>query len=358
MTHFIEAFAERHFEDLGYPIITQRLSDGLTSEVYRIDRKNHIGLESPLAVTILRNPEHWWRIEQEQLIRSLIANDTEVKIPTLIDAGVDSLNNTSFAYIISELIPGLNLDKFLSSRKSQLNDNSSLGGLVHDLGLRLAALHRHSTTVCGYVGKPGGLVESWQRFITQELELYFQKINESDPDLTIGTVSIASLQETLNPLRKIIEPLETTLGVDTCHLGHGDARFANIMADTQQGESWRIAGMIDLEEVTSGDPEIDIAFIENWLHFSPYKADVLNFQHQFESGYRQFKQPSNNYDEKRFIYHALRSLAYLQTVFHMDIQSFIKADPRHVGYVEKHMQVVTSLARGHYLQDLDIRPLI
>lgn len=192
-----------------------------------------------------------------------------------------------------------------------------------------------------------------------ELETESKLIGELPAEKEIGSVKAAGLLQLLPGLHKSIGSLQSSLStVDSPSLSHGDARFANFIAGINEYELWIIKGMIDLDEAMGGDPGIDIAFMENWLHFSPYKEDFYKNSNAFKSGYNKVRPISPQYRERRLIYHALRSIAYTRTVFGFDVQEFLSANPRNQEYVEKHASILRSLAEGNALEDLNVTSLV
>lgn len=358
MTNAAEKLAKRHFGP-GTKLNVHRMAGGISSEIYKVEGFNAEGQTvDPVVLTILRDPDEWWKLEKEGLVRDLIAHDPEVLLPELIDLGFDKVGGKQVAFLISEFISGGDLDAFIERELPQDADRTKLSGLAYDIGSRIAALHRHNAGIYGLVGFAPEQHASWQQYVLSEFQREDNLITQLNPSLQIESVSAYELQQSLGAIQVLVGQFQSTLITPEQQLSHGDARFGNLMANSNDQGDWRVTSMIDLEAMLGGDPEIDITFMENWLHFSSYKKDFFAQKDQYKNGYRNFRTPSTNYDRKRIIYHAIRSLAYLRTVFGFNIVEFVSADSRHVGYVEKHMQIVRSLARGNYLEDLGIKALI
>lgn len=358
MSNLAETLARKHFNhDTTYT--AQRLSGGISSEIYKVEGINTEGQTfSPIALTILRDPEDWWKIEKEKHIRDLVGNDPEVLLPKLIDLGIDRIEGNQIAFLISEFVMGGDLDAFIEKELSHYTGKEKLSGLAHDVGYRIAALHLHNAGVYGLIGLDSQQYSTWQQYILSEFENETKLIASLDPSLQIGSVSVYRLQQNLSPLQALVGRSQSSLLIQEQKISHGDARFGNLMANVNSENEWRVTSLIDLEAMLGGDPELDIAFMENWLHFSSYKEDFFAQRDQYKSGYKKLREPSIEYQQKRLVYHTIRSLAYLRTVFGFNIPEFVNADPRHVGYVEKHMQIVDSLAIGNNMEDLNIRSLI
>lgn len=204
-----------------------------------------------------------------------------------------------------------------------------------------------------------GVYFNWSDYILGEIAKKSQLLAQLPLDKNIGTVKISEIVNILPALSRVLGALQGSLSEQhSPSFGHGDAHFRNFIAGSDQHSRWKIKSMIDTEEALGGDPEIDIASIENWLHFSPYKQDFYRHKSDFVSGYQNVRQVSEHYPNRRLIYHAVRSMSYLQTVFNFDAQEFMSADPRNREYVKKHFEILRSLADGNALEDLGIIPLI
>jgi len=63
------------------------------------------------------------------------------------------------------------------------------------------------------------------------------------------------------------------------------------------------------------------------------------------------------YEERRKVYHVLRSLSYLRTVFGFNADEFSARDTRNEWYVERHLEILTSVLAGKDLSELGIPTL-
>ncbi|MBP9847645.1 MAG: hypothetical protein KBD43_16440, partial [Saprospiraceae bacterium] len=229
-----------------------------------------------------------------------------------------------------------------------------------DLGYRLGKMHRHSGTLFGQLGKSLEILySSWESFILSEAEIEMKLISELNGDLQLGIVNADHIQTLLPQLEMLIGSLQSSLlRVSLPHLTHGDAHFKNIIASQNADQTWKVKSFIDTDEALGGDPEIDIAYIENWLYFSDYKNEFFGCKENFQFGYASECKTNLKYEDRRLIYHCLRSLSYLRTVFGFDTQEFLLANPRNMEYVAKHFDILRSLAEGNALEDLNIPALI
>lgn len=361
MSQLIERVLNRHLKSQGHGLDFCRLQGGISrNETYKVSPTIEGVIPTALAVTIISDPSWWWKIEQEFAIHSATGSDPEVLIPQLFDAGFDDLDGQRFAFIIREFISGSDLDTVLESELIGEFIEKNTRDLATDLGYRLAALHRHRTSVFGLLGRTNENVHSsWGDFILGEIIRKSQLMAKFPLSKHIVSVRVFDILNILPNLHKMIEPLQSSLYEQrSSSLSHGDAHFHNFIAGPNENNSWRIKSMIDMEEALGGDPEIDIAFIENWLHFSSYKQDFYRQKDAFASGYSNIRQVAEHYSSRRLIYHALRSLSYLRTVFGFDTEEFLRMNPKNSEYVRKHFDILRSLANGYALEDLEIHSLV
>lgn len=358
MSKFLERVLNTNFQESDVVQETTRLSGGIDKEIYKVPVLKK-GERKAFAVSIFRNPNDWWKIDQEALLREIIEGDQETGIPGLAAAGFDHLNGQEYAFIIRDFIEGYSLDNLLSQFGQQLTEGN-IGTLAADLGHRLAMLHRHKLSMFGMIGKPPketGL--SWGHYIFGKIDYYFKALFETPPDKRVGKVKVGDVVSTEQKLSERLGILQSSLyNCDVASLAHGDAYFGNFIANLDGNGKWKIMGVIDTEEALGADPEIDIAFIENWLHFTPY-AELFHAQKgDFLSGYKREPPNPDYYLDRRYVYHILRSLSYLKALFTLDTAAIIRSDPKHVQYIEKHFAILKSLAEGYTLEDLNIKSLI
>lgn len=360
MPNLIESMVGRHLPEVPGGYRYKRLSGGISSEIYKIQPHNEGTEQKTLALTLIRDPSLWWKVGQEYALREVIQGDPEVLIPQLYDAGFDEPDGQKVAFILREFIAGNDLDTVLESDIVGETRDQDIKQLASDLGFRIALLHRHKTSMHGLVGRETEHpVDSWENHILNELDYESNKAAQIQPDKQIGTVRAGDIADMLPDLHHFVGSLQSSLCENnTPSLSHGDAHFHNFIAGQKEDDSWRISSMIDTEVAMGGDPEIDIAYMENWLHFSTYKEDFYRQSHSFADAYMQVRAISPHYQSRRFIYHGLRSLAYLRTVFEFDTQEFLRANPRNQVYVKKHFDIMRSLAVGNSLEDVNIKSLV
>jgi fructosamine-3-kinase len=359
MSEFVERVINRSLGKQDISNNYSRLSGGISNETYRVPTLID-GLTTDLAVTIIKDPASWWKIEQEYSFRKALEGDPEVRIPKLYNAGFDNLDDHKFAFIIREFLAGQDLDIVFASRLATSSPEINAMSLATDLGKRLAVLHRHETSVFGLVGREHEVIYSgWGNYVLGEIEEKSRLLAELPSDGQIGSIRVGDIVNLLPDLHRSIGSLEwSLLGQKSSLLSHGDAHFRNFIANSDENSTWHINGMIDTEEALGGDPEIDIAFIENWLHFVPYGQRFYQHKGDFLAGYKGVREISDHYLSRRLIYHALRSLSYLQAVSTFDQDKFMNMDSKNLGYASKHFSILKSLAMGNALEDLKILSLV
>lgn len=360
MTQLVESIITRHLpkDKSGYS--HKRLTGGISSETYRVEPNNPQSIETAIALTIIRDPLLWWKVEQEFVLRDLIAGDTEVPLPQLFDAGFDDIDGIKIAYILREFVQGEELDAVLDRVLRTRTKERDFSSLAADLGYRLGAMHRHGSAVFGQLARSREvLYPNWASFVLSEISNEVRLASQLSADKQLGRVKAADIQALLPALQKLVGSLQSSLfSTISPHLSHGDAHFRNIIARKDASQSWRVKSFIDTEEALGGDPEIDVAYIENWLHFSSYKGEFFRKQADFASQYTQQRAVGERYEDRRLIYHALRSLSFLRTVFELDAKEFLSANPKNSWYVFQHFQILSSLSKGNALEDIKIPPLL
>lgn len=360
MTHLVESVISRHFPKDESNYSHKRLTGGISSETYRVEPNSGQSAEAAIALTIIRDPLLWWKVEQEFALRDLIAGDTEVPLPQLFDAGFDDIDGTKIAYILREFVKGEELDVVLGRALRTRTKEQDFSSLAADLGYRLGTMHRHGVAVFGQLAKSReALYPNWASFVLSELANEVRLTSQLPTDKQLGRIKVSGIHALLPALQKLVGSLQSSLlSTITPHLGHGDAHFKNIIAGKDASQAWRVKSFIDTEEALGGDPEIDVAYIENWLHFSSYKDEFFRKQTDFFSQYTQQRSVGERYKDRRLIYHALRSLSFLRTVFEFDAKEFLSAAPKNSWYVFQHFQILHSLSEGNALEDINIPQLL
>lgn len=360
MSKLVESVIAKHLPSESSGYVHKQLTGGISSEMYKVEPIAPRNADSAIALTIIRDPLLWWKVEQEFVLRHLMAGDVEVLLPRLYDAGFDVIEGAKIAFIIREFVQGTELDTVLEQTMNtpmQERDFTSLSG---DLGYRLGVMHTHGGAVFGQLARSKEVVHpNWANFVLSEIDNEVRLTYQISPDMQLGKIKAYDVQALLPGLQKLVGTLQSSLlAIVSPGLAHGDAHFRNIIAGKDQSHSVKVKSFIDTEEALGGDPEIDVSFIENWLHFSTYKAEFFKKRNVFRSHYASQRVLGPRYLDRRLIYHGLRSLSFLRTVFGFDAEEFLSANPKNGWYVFLHLQILRSLAEGGALEDVAIPSLL
>lgn len=350
----------RHLPQRPEDYTIKKLEGGISSDVYKVEGVNRgESNQIPVVFTLFRDSADWWKVDKEVEVRQLVKNDVEVLIPKLYDAGFDTLEGKTFGYLMREFITGEDMHTVLESRLSGENRDEDVRDLARDLGYRFAALHSHNASLYGMIGnREGSKFQSWEDYVLTQIADETRLFSALSKDRRIGRVSAGKVNEMLPQLEIVVGSNQSSLkDITDSALAHGDAHLGNVIANNGTG-SWRVKGMIDIEAAVGGDPEIDVSFVENWLYIFPYKDDFYKQAETFKQGYSTLRQPSYQYSQRRLVYHTFRSLAYLRTVLEFNQQEFLRDHPRGEMYVDRHMQILESLAEGNNLEDINLRALL
>lgn len=359
----IENFALRHVSIGSTGVLVESMSGGISSPNFRIDTPlpgSETGSKS-YVLTLFPNPSDWWKIDKEIYLREMVGGDSDVLIPKLVDTGEDMLDGQRTGFLLRQFVEGNDLDQILEDKCSPKLKKYDWTSLTEDFGFRLASLHSHQL---GYFGMIAGsqlptLRLGWRGFIENEFAGEINDISGCNLSKKLGLVTPQRILELMPSLAKALQDKFPSLDtVSFPALVHGDMRFANVVAGRNGASLLSIKSLIDWEWALSGDPEIDLAYAENWLYFSTYRERFIEHKDDFVAGYNRKLIVSDAYLEKRLIYHALRSLNYLKNVFLYQPDNFTSLDPRFTGYVEGHFKVIESIANGKELVDLGILPIV
>jgi tRNA A-37 threonylcarbamoyl transferase component Bud32 len=360
MSKLAESLITRHFPNEGHGYSYKRLAGGISNETLKVTPSADCFDQSAIVLTIIRDPLLWWKIEQEFALRNLIAGDPEVPLPHLFDAGFDSIEGEKIAFIFREFVQGVELDDVLEKALHTKTKEHDFSSLASDLGHRLGAMHKHGGAIFGQLARSKEVLYShWSDFVLSEISNEVRLTSQLHPDQQLGRIKASTVQSLLPKIQELVGSMQSALStISTPNLAHGDAHFKNIIAGQDEVKSWKIKSFIDTEEALGGDPEIDVTYIENWLHFSAYKKDFFKKQAEFRFHYTQQHQIGDKYFDRRLIYHALRSLSFLRTVFEFDANKFLSANSKNEEYVFQHFQILRSLSDGNSLEDVDIPSLL
>lgn len=363
MSTSIENFALRHVLTDSTITSVERMRGGISSPNYKINTYLP-GLETQgtnYVLTLFSDPSDWWKIDKEVNLREIVGSDPDVLLPQLIDIGEDRFDGQKVGFLLRQFVEGKDLDQTFKEKLSSELTGPDWGNLVEDFGFRLASLHIHKLGYFGIItGSKLSLSEqNWRSFIEKELADEVKGISGCNPARRLSLVTPQMILDLVPNLEGVLrDRLPSLNSVTLPALVHGDMRFANVVAEKSGISQPAIRSFIDWEWALGGDPEIDLAYAENWLHFSSYKDKFMQYKNSFIAGYSKKMNISDNYKEKRPVYHALRSLNYLKNVFLYQPDNFTSLDPEFAGYIEGHFKIIESIAVGRKLSDLGILSIV
>jgi Ser/Thr protein kinase RdoA (MazF antagonist) len=129
--------------------------------------------------------------------------------------------------------------------------------------------------------------------------------------------------------------------------------FLNVLSSRKNG-TWGISGLLDFDDVSSADPDIDLVAVESQIYLSTYKEPFMKHRSDFCDGYRMFREiNSQTFRQKRLIYHMSRSLSYFEAIVAMDETATQKHEINNF-FAEKHLEILKSIAEHGDLNTADM----
>jgi aminoglycoside phosphotransferase (APT) family kinase protein len=335
---------EKHISRILPKTRTTKLSGGISSEAFLVESDDPTQTTTPkFVLRIFRHPDFWWKVEKEASVRAL--TDDPSLFPNLVSLGFDEIFNCKVGHVIAEYSPGLDLDAFLIENYPQdSSKKASTTSLLTSFAHKLAKLHSYTVSEWGQIGLPDQQYDNWKQFVSTEFENELDLIQHLDAKIQVGSASVKQLKKMVPDLRGLLKKHRASLQLASPRLCHGDARFANFVVNADQMGQPQVTTIIDLESALGGDPEIDIAYIENWLHFADYPTLIPQVKEVFIKEYEKSQHISDQYEQKRLIYHAWRSLSYLKTVLVFDLDEFLNASANNQTYIERHFEILATLS--------------
>lgn len=301
-------------------------------------------------LTLYIDQKNQWKLEKELLLVGLL-HRMQVPHASIIASGFAKTPFESIPFLVKEYIDGKNYDELMQTKGALSEENWKT--LLIEL---IQALKKtHSVAFDGFGLFRNGYVsgsevttlpaqKSWIDFIDQTMQEKEYQVSTIADGLCYGTVCSADIRKLFVHAKQFYFAHRDSLhSVVHPFLTHNDTRFANIMARyVDQRNRWELAALIDFEWALAGDPELDLIQIENWLQFAPYKSRVVQLSSSLLSVYEEDMQLSSEFKQKRYIYHMMRSLAYLTAVFHLPSSKKFAANPENISNVEKHFVLLLS----------------
>jgi len=339
--------------------------DGLSSELLSSGIVNHnlkvyLAPEATPAVLSIYSSNGKERVDREIFTRSLLGEGTSLPIQRIFHSGYgDTSNGKEYGFLIKEFKTGDTLNDVLQNMVNEKPEDDEIGGLINNLGKNLNILGSIKMSKFGKIVGNNiiGSSEncSWKDYYSYRLNKRIKTLEDLDPNNTVGEYKVKDIL-ILTP--KLSNYAETQSGiletVKEPRFVHNDFHFLNILASQESG-TWQISGILDLENATAGDPEFDLISIESQLNLSPeYRGLFLANLGRFKDGY---KNPiSNEYLQKRGLYHLTWSLSYFEAVMQMDT-NLHPVNSQVNRYMKGHYETLKSLADGKSLEEIGVPSL-
>lgn len=356
MTIPIESRMQRYVGQLGMVTKVSRLDGGISSENYKVQLSGpEKTANQDVVVTLYSDPDEWWKLDKEYYLRELMGRDPDLILPAIIDSGDDKVEASKpLRFLVREFIQGQDLDRCITDHGQPYKD-IDWEALNSELGAVFGTLHQHEVPFNGLIRSEqvGHLVSpNWSHYITHQLESEIDMILSLSHNHQIGNINTNQVKNTTYTLSKRLGTIGNT-DSGNIPLVHGDARLGNVIGKRNENKI-HVNALVDLEWALGGDPELDLAFLENWLYFTDYKEEFHTHNEAFVKGYSKKRDISINYSEKRTIYHALRSMNFLRIMFREFEAETINSSSVLVEYVLRHFQIVAGLSLGQDPSDIGI----
>lgn len=288
----------------------------------------------------------FWKIGKDVKITSLF-EDIQIPNSKIVKFGIKQDGQLPIGYLLKQFIEGVDLDNYL--RQNSNHNLANLGDCFYQLGSCLAKIHGvelgsfgliRSTFISGNEFLKERSTKNWQNFLITMLISRKSQLYSLEEGKTFGSVSVPHLKEIYQKtLLFFNENIDLVKDVSVPLLTHNDMHFRNIMVNEIDAQP-NLAAIIDTEWALAGDPEIDLVQIESWLNFVSYKNLVVNLIPSLIDGYEQHRKISENFSDKRRLYHAIRSISYLITVFGIENPELFAANKQNILNIEKHFELL------------------
>lgn len=331
-------------------------SELLSGGIVNYNLKVYLAPESRPAVLSIYFTEGEERIDRELFTRSLIEN-TSLPIQKVIRYGIGNIrNNKDSYYLLKEYKEGKTL---VETFQDILNDTSkeiNIQSLLLNLGKNLNLISSIKLPKFGKIEGKGIISPTencnWKEYYLYRLNRRINNLEKLDPEKQVGDYQLKTILSLIPKLSKYVKMHSEVLdSVTEPRFVHNDFHFLNIIAFENESE-WKISGILDLESATAGDPEFDLISIESQLNLTPEfrKLFMANIEH-FRLGYGNVV--SNEYLQKRGLYHLTWSLSYFEAIMQMDT-SIHPITEQIKLYMNRHYQVLKDISEGKNLKEVDI----
>lgn len=302
------------------------------------------------------------RVAREIFTRSLLGEKIDVPVQRIIGSSQGYMRDgKEYGLLIKEFKEGETLYRVLQNMASAPNQlgSSEVTSLLYDLGKNLHSLGSVRLPKFGKIEGRGIVGPSencgWKDYYFYRLNKRVEVLENLDPNKRVCGYTVGDILELTPKLLTYAESHSDVLNtIMEPRLVHNDFHFLNILAAKDNGH-WQISGILDLESATSGDPEFDLVSMESQLNLAPeYKDFFMSRVDYFKAGYE--NPISDQYQEKRNLYHLTWSLSYFEAVMQMDT-NLHPIDRQIEEYMEGHYKVLKGLATGQKLREIGVPSL-
>lgn len=321
------------------------LSDGIVN----LNQKVFIAPNATPAVLSFYSSDGKERVERELFTRTLIGERHVLPIQHVIYSGTGVLiGGREYGFLIKEFKEGETLDNVLRNASSSEAENLEVSRLLVDLGRDLYTLGLIKLPKFGKIEGNDIVGPSencgWKDYYFYRLNKRVKILENLDQNKRVGKYTVGDVLELTPKLLTYAESHSDVLNTVTePRFVHNDFHFLNILAAQSNGD-WRISGILDLESATAGDQEFDLISIESQLNLTPEYKDLFmtNIEH-FRAGYG--IPVSNEYLQKRGLYHLTWSLSYFEAVMQMDT-NLHPVNSQVDNYMRRHFEMLRGLTSG------------
>lgn len=232
--------AERILQQHGIEDTVSQVSyveEGEASDVYTLTGRT--------GQYILKTyPDKWAVMEKESAMYQLLEAETVTPVPHVYGTS-DDHSVIDRGYILMDAVPGRMFEAV-----SDTVQEPGLQSMYHDLGTILRDIHRVTFDEFGWLSSDGAVQphESNRAF----MEAKFMDVAEFAADIGEDAIS-ATVHDTVEEYAPVFEECTTP------HLLHNDYHEGNIIVQETADEAWTVSGVIDVANMTAGDPVSDIA---------------------------------------------------------------------------------------------------
>lgn len=227
----IEALIKKCIGDKKF--ILEPINKGVVSKVYEIKTQNNNYIIRYNTASESRYELEKWALETVSKVK--------VTVPNVLFTGTEKIDETNnLNYVIQEKLQGIALsDDF----------PPSIDAILVQAGKYLRNIHSIKTNRFGHMTpRKEGIVRTWPEFL-------FHHFKSSHSDF-LDSAGFLPSQE-INQISDIIISKLSSLNIKDGKMLHGDFSLDHIFYKDEQ-----ITGIIDFENVASGDPLYDIATFE------------------------------------------------------------------------------------------------